>query len=333
MKAIVQDRYGSPEVLRVGEVDKPAPGKNEMLVRVKAAAVNARDWHLMRGDPYLARLAAPMLGLGAPKTRIRGSDFAGVVEAVGRNVTGFRAGDEVYGDLREADGAFAEYLCVPEALAGHKPANLTFQQAATVPLAASTALRGLRDTAQVKPGQRVLINGASGGVGTFAVQMAKAFGATVTAVCRTRNVELVRSLGADTVIDYTREDFTRGGKQDVVFDLVGNRSLKELRRVLAPGGTIVLSGGGVSGNGKQSLLGPMGLMLRGTMAGRLSRDRIRVLSEVPPGQDLAALTELIEAGKLVPAIDRTYPIEQVPEAIRYVEREHARAKVVIVISD
>jgi NADPH:quinone reductase-like Zn-dependent oxidoreductase len=330
MKAIVQDRYGSPDVLRLDDVPRPTPKAGELLIRVAAASVNARDWHLMRGDPYLARLAARELGLGAPKTKIRGSDVAGRVEAIGEGVTRFRPGDEVYGDLREGDGAFAEYACIAESLVERMPAGLTFEEAAAVPLAASTALQGLLD-AGVQEGRRVLINGASGGVGTFAVQIAKAWGAKVTAVCRTRNVELVRSLGADHVIDYTREDFSRGGRYDVVFDLVGNRSLGDLRRALAPEGTVILSGGGVSGNGKLSLVGPMGLTIRGMLAGRLGRRQVRVLTHVPRGEHLPALRALLESGKVKPAIDRAFPLSQVPEAIRYVEREHARAKVVITV--
>ena len=331
MKAIVQDRYGSSDALRLADVNQPAPADDEVLVKIEAASVNARDWHLMRGDPYLARLAAPALGRRGPKTKIRGSDIAGRVEAVGRAVTTFGPGDEVYGDLRESDGAFAEYVCVPQSRVERKPKNLSFAQAAAVPLAASTALVGLRDYGRVKPGQRVLINGASGGVGTFAVQLAKSMGATVTAVCSTRNVDLVSKLGADHVVDYTREDFARNGQRyDVVFDLVGNRSLTELRRTLTADGTVVLSGGGVSGNGKVSFLGPMRLTLRGLV---LSRRQVRVLTTVPPGRDQAALRDLIESGQLTPVIDRTYPLERAPDAIRYVEVEHARAKVVVTVGE
>src|SRR4051794_3957317 len=238
MKAIIHDRYGPPAVLRLGDVEKPAPGPGEVLVRVRAAAINARDWHTMRGDPYLARLS---FGLRAPKVRIRGTDFAGLVERTGAGVTRFAAGDEVYG---ETDGAFAEYVRVPDDRLDTKPANLTFEQAAALPLAGNTALTGLRDVARVRAGHRVLINGASGGVGTFAVQLARSYGAEVTAVCRDRNAGLVRSLGAAHVVDYTRDDFTRAGhRYDVVFDLVGNRSLTDLRRALTPTGTLVLSGG------------------------------------------------------------------------------------------
>jgi NADPH:quinone reductase-like Zn-dependent oxidoreductase len=333
MKAIVQDRYGSADMLRLAEVDTPVPADDELLVRVGAASVNARDWHLMRGDPYVARLLFPMLGSRAPKRRIRGSDFAGRVEAVGQRVTRFRPGDEVYGDLREADGAFAEYLCAPEGLVERKPANLTFEQAAAVPLAGTTALVGLRDVAQVRAGHRVLVNGASGGVGTFAVQIAAALGASVTGVCSTRNVDLVRSLGADHVIDYRREDFARDGRRyDVVFDLVGNRSLADLRRVSTPDGTLVLSGGGVSGNGRPSLFGPMGGMIKALVVSRFARHRIRSLDPRPSAENLAALRNLIESGQVNPAIDRTYPLSDAPEAVRYLEVEHASAKVVVTMA-
>ncbi len=324
MKAIVQDRYGSPDVLQFREIDQPVPTDNEVLVRVHAASVNARDWHVMRGDPYVAR---PVLGFGAPKVRIRGTDFAGRVEAVGRGVTRFRPGDEVYG---EVDGAFAEYVCVPDGVVERKPANLTFEQAAAMPLAANTALMGLRDAARVRPGQHVLVNGASGGVGTFAVQIAKSFGADVTGVCSTRNTDLVRSIGADHVIDYTREDFTQGGRRyDVVFDLVGNRSLKDCRRALTPTGTLILSGGGVSNGG--SLIGPVGLIIRGQLLSRFVRHRLLVLTATPSTENLATLRELAESAKLTPVIDRTYPLNETPDAIRYLETEHARAKVVITV--
>lgn len=325
MKAIVQDRYGSPDVLRLKEVDPPEPAVGEVLVRARAASVNARDWHLMRGDPYLARLAAPELGLRAPKVSIRGTDFAGRVEAVGSSVTRFRPGDDVFGEFR---GAFAEYLCVPEDLVEQKPANLSYEEAAALPLAANTALVGLRDAAGVQTGQRVLINGASGGVGPFAVQLGKLYGAEVTGVCSTRNVDLVRSVGADHVIDYTRDDFaSTGGRYDVVFDLVGNRSLGELRRVLTPNGTLLLSGGGTSNGG--SLFGPMGLMIRGQVLSRFVRHRLVVLIATPSRGNLAALRELAESGTITPIIDRSYPMAEVADAIRYLEAEHARAKVVV----
>ncbi|MDH2430449.1 NAD(P)-dependent alcohol dehydrogenase [Sphaerisporangium sp. TRM90804] len=327
MKAIVQDRYGSPDVLELREVDTPVAAAGEVLVRVHAAALNAYDWHAMRGDPRVARAA---MGLRRPKARIRGRDFAGRVEAVGADVKRFRPGDEVYGDLGDANGAFAEYVCVPDALVEPKPAGLSLEQAAAVPLAGITALMGLRDAGRVRPGHRVLINGASGGVGTFAVQLAKAFGADVTGVCSGRNVDLVHSLGADHVVDYAKTDFTREDRRyDVVFDLVGNRSLADHRRVLTPEGTLVLSGGGVFEGG--SLLGPIGLILRGRLAARFDRRRLLVLTTKPGRENLATLGELADAGQLTPVIDRTYPLAEVPDAIRYLETEHARAKVVITV--
>ena len=322
MKAIVQNRYGSADVLDLADVDQPVPGANELLVRVHAASVNAYDWHLMRGDPYVARLG---LGFGGPKVKIRGRDFAGRVEAVGPGVPGLRVGDEVFG---EADGTFAEYVCAADAMVDRKPANLTFEQAAAMPLAANTALMGLREVASVQPGQHVLINGASGGVGLFAVQIAKAFGAQATGVCSTRNVDLVRSAGADHVINYTREDFTRAGRRyDVVFDLVGNRSLADYRRALTPTGTLVLSGGGVSHGG--SVIGPLGLIIRGRLLSPFVRHRVVVLSAKQTKENLTALRELAESTKVTPVIDRTYPLSEAAEAIRYLEMEHARAKVVI----
>ena len=324
MKAIVQDRYGSPDVLTLRDVDKPVPAENDVLVRIHAASVNARDWHVMRGDPYVAR---PSFGFGRPKVKIRGTDFAGRVEAVGSDVQRFRAGDEVFG---EADGAFAEYVCAPDGVVEAKPANLTFEQAAAMPLAGNTALIGVRDVARVQSGQHVLVNGASGGVGTFAVQIAKSLGAEVTGVCSTRNVELIRSLGADHVVDYTVEDFARNGRRyDVVLDLVGNRSLTDFRRALTPTGTLVLSGGGASRGG--SMFGPMGLMLRGQLMSRFVHHRVLMLRAKPSKENLAALRELAESGKVMPVIDRTYPLSEAPEAIRYLEVEHARAKVVITV--
>ena len=325
MKAITQERYGSPDVLALRDVDRPVAGDDEVLVRVHAAAVNALDWHFMRGDPYLARLD---MGVGAPKQKVRGRDFAGTVESVGRDVRDLGPGDEVFGD---ADGAFAEYVRVPADQVERKPATLTFEQAAAIPMAGRTALAGLREVAATGPGQRVLVNGASGGVGTFAVQVGTALGAEVTAVCSARNVDLVRSLGAAEVIDYTTTDFTRGERRyDVVFDLVGNHPLGALRRVTTPTGTVVLSGGGVSRGG--SFFGPMGLIIRGGLAAKIVRgQRIRVLQTPAPKGLLAALAELVEAGKVKPVIDRTYKLAEVPDAIRYLETEHARAKVVVTV--
>ncbi|MEW2385179.1 NAD(P)-dependent alcohol dehydrogenase [Micromonospora sp. NPDC047707] len=327
MKAIVQDRYGPPETLTLADVDVPVPAADEVLVRVEAAALNAYDWHVMRGDPRLARLA---LGRSRPRARVRGRDFAGRVEAVGTDVRDVRPDDAVFGDLGDANGAFAEYVRVPATLLAARPANLTPQQAAALPLAGTTALLGLRDVGQVGPGHRVLINGASGGVGTLAVQLAKVLGATVTGVCSTRNVDLVRSLGADHVVDYTRDDFTRDTRRhDVVFDLVGNRSLTALRRALTPTGALVLSGGGVYRGG--SLVGPIGLIMRGRVLAPFVRQRIGILTTAPGRQHLDTLRAYAEAGRLTPVIDRTYPLHEVPEALRYLEGEHARAKVVITV--
>jgi NADPH:quinone reductase-like Zn-dependent oxidoreductase len=329
MRAIVQERYGSPDVLSVQDVPQPTPGADEVLVRVRAASINARDWHVLRGDPYLARLTGASAGLGLrrPTKPIPGTDFAGEIVAIGADVTGVAVGDEVFG---EQSGAFAEYVCAPARLVAPRPANLSLEQAAALPLAANTALMGVRDVAALQPGQRILINGASGGVGLFAVQIARSYGAHVTGVCRTRNVELVQACGADEVIDYTRTDFARtGARWDVVLDLVGNRSLPELRSVLTPTGLLILSGGGVPTGG--SLFGPMGLMIRGTLAAKLRRAPIRLFDAQPSAANLATLRELAENGALKPIIDRSYPLEQAAEAIRYVETEHARAKVVLVV--
>ncbi|MFJ3305235.1 NAD(P)-dependent alcohol dehydrogenase [Streptomyces sp. NPDC086549] len=323
MKAVVQDRYGPPDVLELRDVDKPVPGDDEVLVRVRAAALNAYDWHLMRGDPYVARLA---LGPRAPRARIRGRDFAGEVAAVGRNVRDLQPGDEVFG---EVDGTFAEYVCVPDAWVERKPATLTFEQAAALPLAGNTALRGLRDVAGLRPGQQVLVNGASGGVGTFAVQIARTLGAEVTGVCGTRNAELVRSLGADHVVDYTREDFTRAGRRyDVVLDMVANRGISELRRALTPTGTLVLGGGGSPGQ----FLGAPALILKGLVLSPFVRQRLRpLIGPAPSKAVLAELRRLADSGKLAPVIDRTYTLGEAPEAIRYLEEEHARGKVVVTV--
>lgn len=265
-----------------------------------------------------------------PRARIRGRDLAGIVESVDDEVTTLRPGDEVYGDTGEEDGAFAEYVCVAENKLAPKPGKLTFEQAAAVPLAGTTALVGLRDAGKLQSGQHVLINGASGGVGTFAVQIAKALGATVTAVCRTRNAELVAELGADHVVDYTREDFTRGeARHELVLDLVGNRSLAEFRRVLTPDGTLLLSGGGVSRGG--TLFGPMALIVRGRLTSRFVKHRIGEFSGSSNRDLLTSLTEFIESGQVEPVIDRSYPLERTAEAIRYLETEHARAKVVLTV--
>jgi NADPH:quinone reductase-like Zn-dependent oxidoreductase len=322
LKAITYHRYGSPDVLELEEVDAPVAKDHEVLILVRATSANPRDWHFMRGLPYIMR----PLGLRRPKDGGLGSDVAGQVEAVGRAVTRFRPGDEVLAHVLK--GGFAEYACVPEDVVGRKPANLTFEQAATVPLAGLTALQGLRDHGRVQPGQRVLIIGASGGVGTFAVQIAKSLGAEVTGVCSTRNLDLVRSLGADHVVDYTREDFTRGGrKYDLILQLAGTRSAWECRRALTPKGTLLLS----SGESDRRWIGPFDRMLTGIMLSPFVSQRLAPFEAKQSGEDLEALTELIESGKVSPVIDRTYPLTETPEAIRYLETGHARGKVAITV--
>jgi NADPH:quinone reductase-like Zn-dependent oxidoreductase len=327
MKAIVQREYGSPDTLRLEDVDRPDAGLGHVLVRVRAASVNAADWHVMRGDPKLARL---QLGLRRPKAPVRGRDFAGEVAKVGTGVSHVLPGDEVYGETGMTDGAFAEYVRAPAGQVAPKPDGLTFEEAAALPLAGCTALQALRDVARVQPGQRLLVNGASGGVGTFAVQIGKALGTLVTAVCSTRNLDLMRSLGADAVVDYTTEDALGAGERfDVVLDLVGNRSLRELRGVLTERGTLVLSGGGVFDGG--SLIGPMALIVRGGLVGRVVRQRIAPFTATPTAERLTALAQLAESGRVRPVIDRAYSLAEVPIAIRYLETEHARAKVVVTV--
>jgi NADPH:quinone reductase-like Zn-dependent oxidoreductase len=327
VRAIVQRSYGSPDALRLEDVDRPQAGPGHVLVRVRAASVNAADWHVMRGDPKLARL---QLGLRRPRAAVRGRDFAGEVVEAGAGVTHVLPGDEVYGETGLADGAFAEYVRAPAGRVAPRPAGLTSEEAAALPLAGCTALEALRDVAHVEPGQRVLVNGASGGVGTFAVQIGKALGAHVTAVCSARNGELVRSLGADDVVDYTTEDVVTSGRRfDVVLDLVGNRGLRELRRVLTERGTLLLSGGGVFDGG--SLIGPMGLIIGGGLVGRVVRQRIQPFTATPTTERLTALARLAESGRVRPVIDRRYPLAEVPAAIRYVETGHARAKVVVTV--
>jgi NADPH:quinone reductase-like Zn-dependent oxidoreductase len=322
MKAIVHDRYGPPDVLELRAVDRPVIKDDEVLVRVRAAAVNFGDWAIMRGWPYVLRLAS---GLRGPRVMVRGRDVAGRVEAVGAAVTHLRPGDEVYAET--ATGSFAEYARVPERVVAPKPAALTFEQAAAVPVAATAALQCLRDGGRVGPGMSVLINGASGGVGTFAVQIAKAFGADVTGVCSARNAELVRSLGADHVIDYARVDFTRAEpRYDVIVDLVGNHSLASCRQALKPRGVLVLSSGG--GN---RWFGPIGRLLRAIVVSPFVRQRLRPVAARRSRDDLEAITALIESGAVSPTIDRTYPLSDVAEAVRYFEEEHARAKIVITV--
>jgi NADPH:quinone reductase-like Zn-dependent oxidoreductase len=321
MKAIVNDEYGSPEDLGLQEIERPAIGEDSVLVRVRAASVNPYDWHLMRGLPYFVRLSE---GLRRPKNPVPGVDVAGRVEAVGENVTRFQPGDEVFGGR---SGAFAEYVCGVERNFTPKPAALSFEQAAAIPMAGCTALQALRDAGRLQPGQRVLINGAAGGIGTFAVQIAKAMGGNVTGVCSTTNVDLVNSIGADEVIDYTVDDFALGElRYDLILDLVGNRSLSELRRALTPKGTLVLVGGG-GGN----LLGPLAVPVRAFVLTRFVSQRLLPFLAKLRTKDMDFLTELIEAGKITPVIGRTYPLSDVPEAIRYVETGHARGKIVITV--
>jgi NADPH:quinone reductase-like Zn-dependent oxidoreductase len=323
MKAIIYTEYGPADVLQFAEVAKPAPKDDEVLLRIHAASVNPLDWHFMRGSPYAMRL---MSGLRRPKDNRLGVDLAGQVEAVGRNVTQFQPGDEVFGACR---GAFAEYVCASEKALVKKPANLTFEQAAAVPVAAFTALQGLRDKGRIQRGQKVLINGAAGGVGTFAVQVAKSFGADVTGVCSTRNVSMVRSTGADHVIDYTQEDFTRSGQRyDLIFDTVGNHSLPECRRALTPAGTFVMVGGPNEGRWLGALAGLLKVV---ALSWFVSQKLLPILAHFRK-DDLMVVRELLAAGKVVPVIDRSYPLSAVPDAIRYLEEGHARGKVVITMA-
>ena len=325
MKAIVYTEYGPPDVLQLKEVGKPSPNDNEVLIKVHAASVNPLDWHLLRATPFLVRLTE---GLLKPKKEILGADVAGRVEEVGKNVKQFQTGDEVLGDIFvDGLGGFAEYVCVPEdAALVQKPTNLTFEEAAAVPVAAVTALQGLRDKGQVQPGQKVLINGASGGVGTFAVQIAKSFGAEVTGVCSTRNLDMVRSIGADQVIDYTQQDFTQNGQRyDLIADAVGNRSVSDYGRALGPKGICVIIG----------YSSPVLLFqhtFQGAWISMTGSKRIGLMGTMKPNKkDLVFMKGLLEAGKVVPVIDRRYPLSEVAEAIRYLEGGHAQGKVVITV--
>ncbi len=322
MQAIVQDEYGEAEdVLRLAEIDRPEIEDSEVLVRVRAAGVDRGVWHLMAGLPYPVRLAG--FGVRAPKQRVRGLDVSGVVEAVGADVTTLAPGDEVYGI---ADGSFAEYACARADRLAPKPANLTFEQAAAVPVSALTALQAVRDHGHVESGQSVLIIGASGGVGTFAVQIAKAFGAEVTGVCSTAKVELVRSIGADHVIDYTHLDFADlGVHYDVIIDIGGNRTLRDLRRALTPRGTLVITGGETDGR----WLGGYDRLLRALALSPFVGQKLATFIASENNQDLFALTDLIESGSLTPAVDRTYALREVPEAVQYMKDGRARGKVVI----
>jgi len=323
MKAVVYYNYGSPDVLKYEEIEKPTAGDNEVLIKVRAASVNPLDWHFMRGTPYFLRI---MAGLRKPKVRRLGVDVAGQVEAVGRNVTQFTPGDEVFGSCR---GAFAEYVCTSESALDMKPDNATFDQAASVPVAAFTALQGLRDKGHLQPGQKVLINGAAGGVGTFAVQIAKWFGADVTGVCSTRNVDMVRSIGADHVIDYTQEDFTKSGQRyHLFFDGVGNHSLSACRRVLNPKGIYVPFGGSAD----RWMTGPLARAIATLVwSPFVSQKLVGFFLARPSKEDLTIMQELMKAGKVTPVIDKRYRLSEGPQAIRYLEEGHARGKVIITL--
>ena len=319
MKAIVYTEYGLPDVLALKEVEKPAPRDNEVLIKVHAVSVNASDWEFLRGTPLYIR----MWGLLKPKYKILGSDIAGRVEAVGGKVKQFQPGDEVFGDIMYRWGGFAEYVCAPENELMLKPASMTFEQAAAVPQAALVALQGLRDKGKIQPGHKVLINGAGGGSGTFAVQIAKLLGAEVTGVDSTGKLDLMRSLGADHVIDYTQEDYTKKGKRyDLILDFVAYRSIFDSKRVLNPKGIFVMVGGPLARIFQFLFLGPWVSLTTGRKMGILAHK---------PNKDLAYMTELIEAGKIVPVIDRRYPLSEVPEALRYLGEGHAKGKVVITL--
>ncbi len=334
MKAAVYTRYGPPEVIEVKDVEKPVPREREVLIEVRAASLNPLDGGLMKGKPYTFRLLS---GLFKPKITQLGVDVAGQVEAVGRDVTQFKPGDEVFGvairypqgsgaKVWICQGAFAEYVCAPESTLAMKPQNVTFEQAASAPVAAFTALQGLRGKGHVQPGQKVLVNGAAGGVGTFAVQIAKVFGAHVTGVCSTHNVEIVRSIGADRVIDYTQADFTKSGEgYDVLFDLIGNRSLSECRRVVNPKGILLLAGG----PGSRWMIGLMARPIKALVLSPFVSQKLVMFLARPNKEDLTVMRDLMQAGKLTAVIDRRYKLNEVPEAIRYLETKHARGKVVI----
>lgn len=321
MKAIVYHSYGSPDVLRYEDIDKPAAGDDQVLIKVRAASVNPYDWHMMRGTPYILRMQA---GLRKPKGVRLGTDVAGQVDAVGRSVTQFKPGDEVFGTCR---GALAEYAATSESSLVLKPDTVTFEQAASVPVAAFTALQGLRDKGHIQPGQKVLVNGASGGVGTFAVQIAKSFGAEVAGVCSTRNVAMVRSIGADTVIDYTQQDFTRSGQRyDLFLDCVGNRSVSACRRVLRPKG-IYIAATGPDGR----WFGPLTHMLKTLVLSRFVSENLTALMAKRSNEDLTTMCELMKAGKVTPVIDKRYRLSEAPEAMRYLETGHARGKVIVTV--
>jgi NADPH:quinone reductase-like Zn-dependent oxidoreductase len=330
MKAIVHCDYGSPDVLKLEEVEKPVPDDNQVLVRVRAASLNAADGHFMRG-PFFARMM--MGGLRKPKDIRMGIDYAGTVEVVGKNPAAagqFKLGDDVFGGK---NGALAEYVCVlADRAVALKPANITFEQAASVPVAGVTALQGLRDIGKIQRGQKVLINGASGGVGTFAVQIAKSFGAEVTGVCSTRNLDMVRSIGADHVIDYNKEDFTKGAERyDLLFDLVGNHSFSERRRILNPNGICVMAGIGGSGPNYGQAVGVLGGELKAFLGSKFVSQKFVAFIAKLNKEDMTILHDLLQSGKVTPVIDRTYKLSETAEAMRYLEEGHARGKVVIAL--
>lgn len=321
MKAIVQNTYGSADVLEFRDIDVPTVGDDQVLLRVQRAGLHIGDWHVMTGLPYMLRAVG--FGLFAPNVRVRGMDVAGIVESVGKMVTEFRPGDAVFGTCQ---GAFAEYVCAPETNLAAKPSTLTFEEAAVIPTSAFAALQAVRDCGQVRAGHRVLIVGATGGVGMFAVQIAKAFDAEVTGVCRTTNVDMVRSLGADHVIDYTQEDFTQSSrKYDVILETGGHRALSDLRRALNPRGTLVL----VGGEGGSRVLGTTQKWAHAFLLSPFLRQTIRPLATKPNKKDLLLLKDFVDAGKLRPVIDRTFPLSEVPDAFRYLEKGHRRGKIVI----
>ena len=322
MKAIVIEKYGSPDVLQFKEVERPTPKDNQVLVKVQAASANPLDWHLMRGEPFIARLMGT--GLLKPRSSKVGADVAGRVEAVGKDVTQFKPGDEVFGTC---NGSFAEYACAREDRLALKPANVSFEEAAAIPVAATTALQGLRNKGRIQPGQKVLVNGASGGVGTFAVQIAKSYGTEVTGVCSTRNLDLVRKIGADHVVDYTQEDFTKNEQQryDLIFDAVGNRSVSDYKRALKPGGTCAVAGfSSMPRMFEHSALGPLMSKTGNKKVGGMGMAKINQ-------NDLVFLKQLVEAQKVRPVIDRRYPLSETADAIRYLEAGHAQGKVVIAV--
>jgi len=320
MKAIVNERYGTPDIMQIKEIPKPVPAENEVLVKIHASSVNAADWHLLTADIFLVRLA---MGLFSPKHKILGADIAGKVETAGKNVKQFKTGDEVFGDIAlHGFGGFAEYVSVPENALALKPANLSFEEAAAAPLAGITALQGLRDVGQIQPGQKVLINGASGGVGTYAVQIAKAFGAEVTAVCSSRNLETARKIGADHVIDYAKEDFTQSGNlYDLIFAANGYHPLSAYKRALSSKGTYVMAGGPVTQLFQAILFG--------SLMSKKDGKKMTFLSAKANQKDLITIKEFLESGKIIPVIDKRFPLDHTPEALRYLGDGHARGKVVI----